>query len=218
VYLREDPIRDAANNWISALFAPQNLDRTVEALVASQQPSDNRPHAQHAAQKRLGEAETRLRRLQAAIEAGVDPAALVDAINQAQATRAAVHAELKNRPAPNALTHAEVYAMIDSLEDMGTALSGTNPESLWNLYQAIGLQIRYEPAAQLADLTIQPMSRVNSECVRGGTGPLRTRPQSTQTPGSGVVRGFAPADCLSILAGQRDDQTGRASSPQGTAA
>ncbi|MGH3982167.1 MAG: hypothetical protein ACRDST_05640 [Pseudonocardiaceae bacterium] len=55
-------------------------------MVASQQPSDNRPDARQAAQKRLSEAETRLRRLQAAIEAGVDPAALVDAINEAQAT------------------------------------------------------------------------------------------------------------------------------------
>lgn len=168
VYLREDPIRDAANSWISGLFAPENVDRTVEALVASQQLTDNRPDHQ-AAQKQLSDAETRLRRLQAAIEAGVDPAALVDAINQAQATRAAAHAELENRPAPNALTHGEVYAMVDSLEDMGAALSGTNRESLLDLYQAIGLQIRYEPAAQLADLTIRPVSRVNSECVRGGT-------------------------------------------------
>jgi hypothetical protein len=31
--------------------------------------------------------------------------------------------------------------MVDSLEDMGAALSGTNRESLSNLYQAIGLQI-----------------------------------------------------------------------------
>ncbi len=38
-----------------------------------------------------------------------------------------------------------------------------------HIYQTIGLQIRYEPPAQLADLTIQPVSRVNSECVRGGT-------------------------------------------------
>lgn len=46
--------------------------------------------------------------------------------------------------------------MVDSLEDMSTALSGTNPEGLSNFYQAIGLQIRYKPVAQLADLTIQP--------------------------------------------------------------
>jgi hypothetical protein len=36
VYLHEDPIRDAVNSWISGLFVPESVDRTVEALVASQ--------------------------------------------------------------------------------------------------------------------------------------------------------------------------------------
>ena len=35
--------------------------------------------------KRLGEAESRLRKLRAAIEAGVDPAALVESTDKAQA-------------------------------------------------------------------------------------------------------------------------------------
>ncbi len=39
----------------------------------------------------------RLRRLQAAIEAGVDPAALVQGINEAQAERTAAKAELETR-------------------------------------------------------------------------------------------------------------------------
>lgn len=34
--------------------------------------------------------------------------------------------------------------------------------------------------------------------VRGGTRPLRTRPQPTHTPGSGVVPGFSTGGCLSI--------------------
>jgi hypothetical protein len=42
-----------------------------------------------AAKKRLADAETRLRRFQAAVGSGVDPAALVDVINEAQAQQAA---------------------------------------------------------------------------------------------------------------------------------
>ncbi|WP_345601534.1 recombinase zinc ribbon domain-containing protein, partial [Saccharopolyspora rosea] len=37
VYLREDVIRDAVNGWIGQLFNPGHLDRTVSALLASQQ-------------------------------------------------------------------------------------------------------------------------------------------------------------------------------------
>jgi hypothetical protein len=46
--------------------------------------------------------------------------------------------------------------------------------------------------------------RVRSVCVRGGTRPLRTHPQPTQTPGSEVVPGFTPADA-GRFGGQRDD-------------
>jgi hypothetical protein len=68
---------------------------------------------QEQAMKRLSAAEARLRKFQAAIEAGVDPAAMVEAMNQAQAERVAARAEVDNAPEPTALTDAEVYAMID---------------------------------------------------------------------------------------------------------
>ncbi|WP_184728487.1 recombinase family protein [Saccharopolyspora phatthalungensis] len=169
VYLREDLIRDAANGWLGGLFAPENVDRTVAALVASQQTPHATSPTLETAKTRLADAEARLRRFQAAIGAGVDPAALTEAINEAQAERAAARAELENRPAPNALTDAEIYAMIDSLGDVGPALSGAKPDRLANLYQAVDLQVRYEPAERAAQIKIHPASRVNSVRVRGGT-------------------------------------------------
>lgn len=80
-----------------------------------------------------------MRKLRAAIEAGVDSAALVESINEAQAQRAATRAELEvDAPAPNALSDAEVYAMIDSLGDVGHALNRADPARLQELYEAFG--------------------------------------------------------------------------------
>jgi DNA invertase Pin-like site-specific DNA recombinase len=122
VYLREDLIRDAVNGWLAKVFARENVDATVAALVASQH-GRGEPDGRERAKKRLADAEARLRRFQDAIAAGVDPAALVDSINQAQAERAAAQAELRNTPAPNVITDAEVYARIDSLpDDVGAAV------------------------------------------------------------------------------------------------
>jgi len=97
----------------------------------------------------------------------VDAAALVEAINEAQAQRAAARAELEGAPAPTTLTDAEVYAMIDSLGDVGAMLSGARPESLSRLYQNLRLELRYEPHERAVVVTASP--RVVSECVRGGT-------------------------------------------------
>lgn len=69
-------------------------------------------------QRRLAQAEAKLRRHQAATEAGIDPAALVDAINQSHAERTAAQAELNERPAAQELTRQDIETMIDSIADM----------------------------------------------------------------------------------------------------
>ncbi|WP_086788973.1 recombinase family protein [Crossiella equi] len=169
VYLREDVLQDAVNAWIGGLFARENVDRTVTALVASQSSAQSESNGREAARQRLAKAEADLSRYQAAIQAGIDPAALVEVVNEAQAVRTAARAELEGAPPPNALTAAEVHAMIDSLGDVGAALSEAKTESLADLYSAIDLQVRYTQTAHVADVTIKPVGRVNSVRVRGGT-------------------------------------------------
>ena len=124
VNVRQDQLLEPLNGWIGRLFDRDNLDRTVAALVASQASAERHPTGD-SAKRRLTQAGARLRRFQDAIASGVDPAAMVEAINEAQSERAAARAERDGRPAPNALTDAEVYAMVDSLGDVGAALART---------------------------------------------------------------------------------------------
>lgn len=168
VYVREAAICAPLNRWIATLFDASNRDRTVQALVGSQGSSFANAHLDQA-RRRLANAEARLRRHQAAIEAGVDPAAIVDAINQAQAERAAARAELNGRPAPQELTRQDVEAMIDSIGDVSAALTQAEPQSLTALYEALRVQMIYDPESRAVDVTVQPRGRVNSERVRGGT-------------------------------------------------
>ncbi len=156
------------NGWLGGLFAPENIDRTVAALVASQGSNGAATNDRDTVRKRLAKAEADLSRFQEAIKAGIDPLALVEAVNEAQAVRAAARGELEGAPSPDALSAAEVYAMIDSLGDVGAALADANVESLSNLYTAADLQVRYTHTAHVADVIIKPVGRVNSACVRGG--------------------------------------------------
>lgn len=73
------------------------------------------------ARKRLADAEARLKQHTQAIEAGVDPTALVDAINRAHAERVAAEDEPANLPESTVITDAEIHAMIDSLGDVDQA-------------------------------------------------------------------------------------------------
>ncbi|WP_436498177.1 recombinase family protein [Actinokineospora sp. HUAS TT18] len=169
VYVREDPLREAVNEWLTRIFAPENRDETVRAFVASQ--ADERPSGdQEAARKRLADAEARLRRFQDAIGAGVDPMAVMEPMNQAEAERSSARAELDNAPASNLMDAAEVYAMLDSLGEVAHALSGTDLDALTALYRSANLELKYENAKEAVYVTASV--RVNSECVRGV---IRTR-------------------------------------------
>lgn len=81
VYLREDKLQEGVTAWLADLFLPSNVDRTVAALVAPQGESAGLLGSRDAVEKRLADAEAKLRRLRTAIKAGVDPLALVESIN-----------------------------------------------------------------------------------------------------------------------------------------
>jgi len=63
----------------------------------------------------------------------------VESINDAQAQSASAKAELDAvATGPSVLTDAEVYAMIDSIGDVGEALNSANPARLASLYESCG--------------------------------------------------------------------------------
>jgi hypothetical protein len=103
-----------------------------------------------------------LKRLRAAIEAGVDPAALVESINEAQAQRASAKAELDSAASQGShlLTDAEVYAMIDSLGDVGEALNSANPARLAALYGQLRVELIYDSDSKTAEVSIRPSGGV----------------------------------------------------------
>jgi uncharacterized protein YPO0396 len=162
VYLPERAVLAPLNAWVGQLFDRKNIDHTVAELLASQPDSaKSDTAAREAMKKRLDEAEARLRRLRGAIEAGVEPTALVESINEAQTQRAAARAELDAvAPAPDTLSDAEVYAMIDSLGDIGQALNSANPESMQKLYQQLRLEMTYHAEAKTVDVAIRPLGGV----------------------------------------------------------
>ncbi|WP_143168706.1 hypothetical protein [Amycolatopsis australiensis] len=96
VNLREDVVVPPINEWLCQIFDPDNRDETVRLLTGSQ---DGRVDGRRAAaDKRMKDAEAKLRRHLAAIEAGVDPVNFVEPMKRAQAERQAAMEELKHLP------------------------------------------------------------------------------------------------------------------------
>jgi predicted transcriptional regulator len=108
---------------------PDRRDDTVRRLLdADATRTDNARTA--TADQAVADAEQRLRRLHAAIEAGVDPVALVEPINSAQEELEAARFEQQCVPTAPTLGQAEVEAMLDHLGDVGEALQRADPAKL----------------------------------------------------------------------------------------
>ena len=88
VNVREDHVIDPLNDWIMQVYDRDHIDQTVAAIVAANPPLTSAHSQRTRAAAKLKDAEKRLRRHQAAIEAGVNPTALVELINAADAERA----------------------------------------------------------------------------------------------------------------------------------
>ena len=114
-----------------------------------------------------------MRRFQDSIAAGVDPVAMVEAINQAQAERSAVQSGLANTPRRTGLDRADVFAMIDALGDIGTVIKDARSASLTRLYAELRIKLQFDPVERVVGATAKP--RVVSAGVRGRSCALTTR-------------------------------------------
>lgn len=166
INLREAELIEPLDNWLSTLFHQEHLDDTITTLLAAQD-NDGADTHRAALQRRIEQAQTRIGRHLAAIEAGIDPHMVVEAMNSAQADKAAAQVELNNAPATERFTEKEVRKLIESLGDVRLVLKGGAPEHKQELYNAIELQVRYAHLEHRATLNVSPVGA--NVRVRRGT-------------------------------------------------
>jgi DNA invertase Pin-like site-specific DNA recombinase len=167
VYLPEQAVLGPVNAWIGTLFDKEHRATTIQQLTAAASSTSDNTRMKQAREK-LADAKKRIRRLQQAIEAGANPAALVDALNRAEEERQAAHNDLDQIPAAHVLNCTDITVIVDELGDVGAALDRAHPASLEELYATLRLEMIYDVSTKTVDVTIRPTGR-GSTRVRGGT-------------------------------------------------
>ena len=112
-----------------------------------------------------------LRRYRAALDGGADPLVVGQWINQATATRKAAEARLAElrRQAGQALNSAQVRRLLAQagVDTVAGRLATANHDDRARLYQALGIELVYQPAQRLVAASAEP-GRC-TEGVGGGT-------------------------------------------------
>ncbi|MGH3664089.1 MAG: recombinase family protein, partial [Micromonosporaceae bacterium] len=169
VYLREDHVCRALNGWISRLFAAEHRDATIAVLADADDTGRRTGEHLQAVRQRVATAESTMRRLQRALEAGWDPESMREQYNAAAAEKRSAEADLAAVPEQRGISRDELRAVVDAIGDMTGVINKAEPQDLADLYQALRLTMTYDHAAKMVEATMRPIPCVDKSGVRGGT-------------------------------------------------
>ncbi|MFF3871426.1 recombinase family protein [Streptomyces sp. NPDC001978] len=180
VYLREDVVCRALDQWIARVFAPDRLTATLEALslasAAASTAQTRTPEQAHARQA-IKDCERRLARYQAALDAGADPAVVTQWINEAQRDKETARKKLDalltvTRKKESPLDAQQIREMTESLGDVAQSIQAADADKRGPLYEALGITISYEHATRTATVKSRPSSPYRQwSCPRGDLNP-----------------------------------------------
>lgn len=166
VSIAQNVVVPLINDWIASLFLPENLDETVEMILAAQ-GEEPEPDLQRQYQERqLAEAERKMTNFVAAIGQGVDVSSLHVAMSETQGTIDSLKAALADAPEQEAaeLDEQSIRNLVTGSSDAVTAiLEEADNELLRELYQELGLQLSFDSRTRL----------VRAIAQFGGTHPKR---------------------------------------------
>jgi len=176
VYVREDALVRAVDEWIGELFSPAHLADTAQQLVDAAGIDTDRTDQIAAARRHLAEARHEIAQCRATLRAGGDPETLSSWITQAADQERAAQAELETAMSacPPALRVEDVEALVHELGGLAPILEQADPVDRIALYQAFGIAATYDATTQTAVLQVEPAW--GQLCVGGGTRGLRQRP------------------------------------------
>jgi hypothetical protein len=140
------------------VFARRHLRETVDQMVAGQHDvTDNA--AAEAANAQIEDANLKMARYRAALDAGGDPEEIGKWIAEAKAQRLRAEAERRQATSRTALTRQQVQELIEQCADIAADLRDADPADMASTYRKLGLRLTYHPERQLVRAAACPQPR-----------------------------------------------------------
>jgi site-specific DNA recombinase len=169
IYLREDQVVPALDEWIATVFDPANIDDTVVALTEAQAPSEAGDARVEAARRALDDTNEKIERLVAAIEAGSPADMLGPRLQALRATKLAAEQDLKDARPRNLLDETDLRTLIEAVGPIVDVLANAEPDAKARLYNELGLELTFHATERLVQVKALPVC-VRS-CRRGDLNP-----------------------------------------------
>jgi site-specific DNA recombinase len=159
VYIREDRLVPRLDRWLATVFDDDVVERTLDQLDAAQQMTTGTDALIAAIRREIADADRKLGRHRAALEAGADPAVVAGRIQEVQSARFDAQHRLEQiRPAAApTLDRDQLAAAIRELGDMVKLLSSASPERKARIYAGFGILLTYHQARRQVQVSQAPL-------------------------------------------------------------
>jgi site-specific DNA recombinase len=170
IFVRENDVLPQLDGWLAKAFAPHHIEATIDEMLAVQVDFDQDAATTHAHQQ-ISECAAKMARYRAALDAGGDIEEITSWINHAKAERVQAEAALRDATGRTRMTKEEIRTIVDSFTSITAVLRDADPADKAQIYQQLGLQLRYDPGKQIvrAEASLDPHYRGVMVGVRGGT-------------------------------------------------
>jgi hypothetical protein len=173
-YLREADVLPAIDSWLTVIFAPHRLTRTIAEMQAAQAtPATPEPATlARDTQATLADCDARLARYQATLDAGGDPQTIAEWTRQVKAERAAALARDATQALRNPsrrLTDDDIRALITALGNLRDVIRDARPAEKAAIYDQLDLKVTFKPG-QAKIRAESPSARRTMQSMRSNVG------------------------------------------------
>jgi site-specific DNA recombinase len=170
VYLREADVLGQVDDWFAEIFAPANLDATLDTLAEQAAQLDD-PAARaraEAASARIADYDAQISRYRASLDAGGDPAVIGPWIAETQAKKVTAQAEIRTATGRRQLSRDDIAAIVAAFADLAQVVREADPADKADLYAQLKLTLTYQPGERLVEATVKPRLDMRKGLVSEG--------------------------------------------------
>jgi site-specific DNA recombinase len=169
LFLAEDRILPAVDEWLADLTGPDRLESTVMAILAADAHETTDSPELRRARLQASEARKKLSQYLDALEAGMDPALVTERTRIAQGELATANAVMNVCDSSSAgeLSEQQLRELLEGVGGLTALLANSNSAERQHVYRAAGVHLRYQRSEEGERITAS--LRVGLFGVGGGT-------------------------------------------------
>ncbi|MBL7255943.1 recombinase family protein [Paractinoplanes lichenicola] len=178
LYLREDAITDPVDRFLreelTGTTLADNLSRVADARYRAALAAYDAPGQIETLRQTINDADQKISRYRATLDAGGDPALIATWIGEATAIKKAAQTRLGLTEAPpQRMGSDQLDAIADAFNDLFRLLRAADPQDRAELYSRIGLRLTYKPGSEtlMAEVATPADLRVFNTCPEGDLNP-----------------------------------------------